>query len=112
MLYNTAPGWEGGSVCKLPSGCFPAAASLLKSDDGSAAHESTAVSSCAHAALLAACGTARRAAVGHCLVCVQSHGRCSDAVADSFCAGEPAAAGESRPTAAVGIIHRDCGCRP
>jgi hypothetical protein len=33
VLYNTAPGWEGGSLCKLPSGCFPSGAAANSHSD-------------------------------------------------------------------------------
>ena len=51
------------------------------------ANGGNATGGCTDAALEAACSPARRATVGHCLVCVQSRGPCSDVVADGFCAG-------------------------
>ena len=51
---------------------------------------------CTDTALVAVCSHARRATVGHCLVCVQSHGPCSDVFADAFCTGG-AAAGSADP---------------
>ena len=34
VLYNTAPGWEGGSLCKLPSECFPSGVAADSDSDG------------------------------------------------------------------------------